>query len=83
MGLVHSMKAALTVLNDGRSLTDDVLLTTITEPEDLINFQTLMNVGLEPETEEALTLNHFIRGVDTLNAEHSIPPISETQALWD
>ncbi|XP_062557983.1 uncharacterized protein LOC134222851 [Armigeres subalbatus] len=81
--LVRSLKAALTVLNDGRTITDEVLLTTIAEAEDLINSRPLTYVGLEPGTEEALTPNHFVRGVGTIGEEHPVPPTSEAEALRD
>ncbi|XP_058456413.1 uncharacterized protein LOC131433824 [Malaya genurostris] len=81
--LVRSVKAALTVFDDGRSLTDEVLLTTIAEAEDLINSRPLTYVSLEPELEEALTPNHFIRGVGAINAECFIPPTCEAEALRD
>ncbi|XP_062538735.1 uncharacterized protein LOC134207011 [Armigeres subalbatus] len=77
------LKAALTVLNDGRTITDEVLLTTIAEAEDLINSRPLTYVGLEPGTEEALTPNHFVRGVGTIGEEHPVPPTSEAEALRD
>ncbi|XP_062713284.1 uncharacterized protein LOC134290229 [Aedes albopictus] len=81
--LVRSVKAALTVLNDGRTITDEVLLTTIAEAEDLINSRPLTYVGLEPGAEGALTPNHFVRGVGAISEERSVPPTSEAEALRD
>ncbi|XP_065075022.1 uncharacterized protein LOC135698818 [Ochlerotatus camptorhynchus] len=61
--LVRSVKAALEVLNDGRRLTDEVLLTVLVEAEDLLNSRPLMYCGLAPNAGEALTPNHFVKGI--------------------
>ncbi|XP_062541589.1 uncharacterized protein LOC134209609 [Armigeres subalbatus] len=79
--LVRSAKAALTVLNDGRRLTDEVLLTTLAEAEDLINSRPLTYTGLGPETSEALTPNHFVKGVEL--AFDEISPTTDAEALRD
>ncbi|XP_065091440.1 uncharacterized protein LOC135712376 [Ochlerotatus camptorhynchus] len=81
--LVRSLKAALNVLNDGRTLTDEVLLTTLAEAEDLINSRPLTYVSLEPGVDEALTPNHFVRGVGAIRTEHSVQPTNEADALRD
>ncbi|XP_055527286.1 uncharacterized protein LOC129719896 [Wyeomyia smithii] len=80
--LVRSLKTALSVLNGGRKLTDEILLTTLAEAEDLINSRPLTYVSLEPGVDEALTPNHFIRGVGT-QVEHAVQPTSEAEALRD
>ncbi|XP_055535157.1 uncharacterized protein LOC129724353 [Wyeomyia smithii] len=80
--LVRSLKTALSVLNGGRKLTDEILLTTLAEAEDLINSRPLTYVSLEPGVDEALTPNHFIRGVGT-QVEHVVQPTSEAEALRD
>ncbi|XP_062558171.1 uncharacterized protein LOC134223050 [Armigeres subalbatus] len=79
--LVRSVKAALTVLNDGRRLTDEVLLTTLAEAEDLINSRPLTYAGLGPEASEALTPNHFVKGPEI--ATDKISPTADAEALRD
>lgn len=69
----------LTVLNDGRRITNEVL-TTIAETEDLIDQRSLTNVDLEQEAKESLTLKLFIRFVGAVSEERSVPPTSETEA---
>ncbi|XP_055622057.1 uncharacterized protein LOC129765672 [Toxorhynchites rutilus septentrionalis] len=80
--LVRSLKMALNVLNDGRMMTYEVLLTTLAEAEDLINSRPLTYSSLEPGVLEALTPNHFIRGVGG-QTEHAVPPTNEAVALRD
>ncbi|XP_055522622.1 uncharacterized protein LOC129716813 [Wyeomyia smithii] len=80
--LVRSLKTALSVLNGGRKLTDGILMTTLAEAEDLINSRPLTYVSLEPGVDEALTPNHFIRGVGP-QVEHAVQPTSEAEALRD
>lgn len=77
------MKAALTVLNDGRTVTDEVLLITIAEAEELINSRPNTYVGLEPGPEEALTPIHFVRGVGAIEVEQTVQRTSEGEALRD
>ncbi|XP_065073850.1 uncharacterized protein LOC135697916 [Ochlerotatus camptorhynchus] len=81
--LVRSLEATLNVLNDGRTLTDEVLLTTLAEAEDLINSRPLTYVSLEPGVDEALTPNHFVQGVGAIRTEHSVQPTNEADALRD
>lgn len=81
--LVRSVKAALGVFNDGRRLTDEVLLTTLAEAEDLINSRPLTYAGTSADASEALTPNHFIRGVGTTWKEELKPKINEAEALRD
>lgn len=45
--LVRSVKEAMEVLDDGRKLTDEVLLTTLAEVEDLVNSRSLTYVPQE------------------------------------
>ncbi|XP_055618886.1 uncharacterized protein LOC129763661 [Toxorhynchites rutilus septentrionalis] len=80
--LVRSLKTAFNVLNDGRTMTDEILLTTLAEAEDLINSRPLTYSSLEPGVLEALTPNHFIRGVGG-QTEHAVPPTNEAAALRD
>ncbi|XP_062703768.1 uncharacterized protein LOC134286204 [Aedes albopictus] len=79
--LVRSVKAALTVLQDGRRLTDEVLLTTLAEAEDLVNSRPLTYAGLSPEASEALTPNHFVKGPEV--AVERVPKTDEGEALRD
>lgn len=60
--MVKSVKEAMTVLNDGRKLTDEILTTTMSEAEDMINTRPLTYRSLEPAETEAITPNHFLRG---------------------
>ncbi|XP_038121586.1 uncharacterized protein LOC119770558 [Culex quinquefasciatus] len=63
--LVRSVKEALKAFDDGRKLTDEVLLTSLAEAEDLINTRPLTYLSTEAGSTEALTPNHFLRGVTT------------------
>ncbi|XP_062533330.1 uncharacterized protein LOC134202319 [Armigeres subalbatus] len=80
--LVRSVKAALTVFNDGRRLTDEMLLTTLAEAEDLINSRPLTYMGQSADAGEALTPNHFLKGVETISSRGA-PHTDEAEALRD
>lgn len=73
--LVRLVKAAFTVLNDGRTITgsEEVLLTTIAEAEDLITSRLLTYVGIERGVEELLMPNLFVRGVGEIEMEQVVP----------
>lgn len=60
--MVRSVKEAMLALNDGRKLTDEILMTTLSEAEDMINTRPLTYKSLEPTEVEAITPNHFLRG---------------------
>ena len=45
---------------DGRSLTDDVLITTLCLVEQTLNARPLTSVSDDPDDVEALTPNHFL-----------------------
>ena len=47
---------------DGRSMTDDVLVTTMCLAEQTLNARPLTSVSDDPEDLEALTPNHFLLG---------------------
>ncbi|XP_055543223.1 uncharacterized protein LOC129728792 [Wyeomyia smithii] len=79
--LVRSVKAVLSVLDDGRRLTDEVLLTSITEAEDIVNSRPL--VYASQESEEALTPNNFLRGVSPNEPRQGTPPTYPAKALRD
>lgn len=61
--LVRSVKEALKALDNGRRLTDEVLSTSLAEAEDMINTRPLTYIPQEAADEEAITPNHFLRGV--------------------
>lgn len=60
--MVRSVKEAINVLNDGRKLTDEILQTTLSEAEDMINTRPLTYIPQESADIEAITPNHFLRG---------------------
>ena len=68
--LVRSCKKALTVVLQNQVLTDEVLLTAITEVESLVNSRPLTEVSSDADDLEALTPNHFLIGRATPN----LPP---------
>ncbi|XP_055612678.1 uncharacterized protein LOC129759287 [Uranotaenia lowii] len=62
--MVRSVKEALNTLLDGGRLTDEILLTTLVEAEDLINSRPLTYVSTNSRDDPAaLTPNHFLKGV--------------------
>ncbi|XP_062710901.1 uncharacterized protein LOC134288972 [Aedes albopictus] len=60
--MVRSVKEALKAFDDGRKLTDEVLQTTLSEAEDMINTRPLTYMSQDPGEQEAITPNHFLRG---------------------
>ena len=60
--LVRSCKKAMIAVLDGRSLTDDVLITTMCLVEQTLNARPLTSVSDDPDDLEALTPNHFLLG---------------------
>ncbi|XP_053691773.1 uncharacterized protein LOC128740262 [Sabethes cyaneus] len=81
--LVRSVKEALTTLNDGRRLTDEVLGTTIVNVEDIINSRPLTYVSQESSEAEALTPNHFLRGASPNLPCATFPQTNPAEALRD
>lgn len=81
--LVRSVKEAMKIFDDGRKLTDEVLLTTLAEAEDLVNTRPLTYVPQESAEVEALTPNHFIRGLPSTGGEMWKPAAAEAEALRD
>ena len=59
---MRSYKKALNVVLQNQVLTDEVLLTAITEVESLINSRPLTEVSSDVDDLEALTPNHFLIG---------------------
>ncbi|XP_058816341.1 uncharacterized protein LOC131679625 [Topomyia yanbarensis] len=81
--LVRTVKEALVAFDDGRRLTDEVLQTAIVEAEDMINSRPLTYVSQESLEAEALTPNHFLRGVSP-NEPIAVPPTPHpAEALRD
>ena len=68
--LVRSCKKALDVVLQNQVLTDEVLLTAITEVESLVNSLPLTEVSSDADDLEALTPNYFLIGRATPN----LPP---------
>ena len=64
--LVRSCKKAMIAVLDGRSLTDDVLITTMCLVEQTLNARPLTSVSDDPDDLEALTPNHFLLGTANL-----------------
>ncbi|XP_058828364.1 uncharacterized protein LOC131688208 [Topomyia yanbarensis] len=81
--LVRSVKEALKVFDDGRRLTDEVLLTTITEAEDIINSRPLTYIPQESAEFASITPNHFLRGFPSEIHIAVPPPTCEAEALRD
>ncbi|XP_055614749.1 uncharacterized protein LOC129761072 [Toxorhynchites rutilus septentrionalis] len=68
--MVRSVKEALRTLDDGQRMTDEILVTSLAEAEDLINSRPLTYIPQESADEEAITPNHFIRGTTTSEDVH-------------
>ncbi|XP_058448696.1 uncharacterized protein LOC131428668 [Malaya genurostris] len=81
--LVRSVKDALEVIDDGRRLTDEILLTAIAEAEDMINSRPLTYVPQSADEIETLSPNHFLRGVSPNEAQSTPPPPYSAEALRD
>ncbi|XP_058817455.1 uncharacterized protein LOC131680761 [Topomyia yanbarensis] len=81
--MVRSVKAAMMVLDDGRKLTDEILLTTLAEAEDMINSRPLTYIPQESADTEALTPNHFLRGTVKSSDMPVSGPTNMAEALRD
>ncbi|XP_053698801.1 uncharacterized protein LOC128745751 [Sabethes cyaneus] len=81
--LVRSVKEALNTLNDGKRLTDEILHTSVTSAEDIINSRPLVYVPQEMEEAEALSPNHFLRGISPNEAQMISPPPHSAETLRD
>ncbi|XP_055526914.1 uncharacterized protein LOC129719544 [Wyeomyia smithii] len=64
--MVRSVKECMKTRDDGRILTDEVLLTVLAEAEDMINARPLTYIPQELAEEEAITPHHFLRGNMTI-----------------
>ncbi|XP_039439556.1 uncharacterized protein LOC120420555 [Culex pipiens pallens] len=81
--LVRSVKEALTALDDGRRLTDEILQTAIVEAEDMINSRPLTYVSQQSDEAEAITPNHFLRGASPNQPGGALPSPNPAVALRD
>ncbi|XP_055622147.1 uncharacterized protein LOC129765749 [Toxorhynchites rutilus septentrionalis] len=81
--LVRSVKEALEAMNDGKRLTDEILHTSVTEAEDMINSRPLIYVPQEIAEAEALSPNHFLRGVSPNEPQMVSPTPLPAEALRD
>ncbi|XP_055549392.1 uncharacterized protein LOC129732493 [Wyeomyia smithii] len=81
--MVRSVKESLKALDDGRTLTDEVLLTVLAETEDAINSRPLTYMPQEPGNEEAITPNHFLRETVTIADMRVDSSIDAAEALRD
>uniref|UniRef100_A0A182XPK3 Integrase catalytic domain-containing protein n=1 Tax=Anopheles quadriannulatus TaxID=34691 RepID=A0A182XPK3_ANOQN len=79
--LVRSVKEALTVLQDGRKLTDEILKTVLAESENLINSRPLTYVPQSTSDNEALTPNHFLLGSSSGSQDQAKTPTELGDAL--
>ncbi|XP_062699634.1 uncharacterized protein LOC115257830 [Aedes albopictus] len=79
--MVRSVKEAMAVLNDGRKLNDEILMTTLTEAEYLINSRPLLYAGTEDTELDAITPNHFLCGSSSGRHEPFRTPISLAEEL--
>ncbi|XP_055604349.1 uncharacterized protein LOC129752599 [Uranotaenia lowii] len=66
--MVRSVKESMKALNDGRKLTDEILWTTLSEAQDMINQRPLTYKPDDPIEEEART----VKAID-------LQPVSETE----
>ncbi|XP_055585502.1 uncharacterized protein LOC129738342 [Uranotaenia lowii] len=73
--MVRSVKEAMKALDDGRKLTDEILWTTLSEVQDMINLRPLTYKSQDVMEDESLTPNHFLR---TVKAEE-FQPKTETE----
>lgn len=60
--LIRSVKTSLRVILKERAPKDEVLSTLLLEVENIVNSRPLSHVSVEPDSEEALTPNHFLLG---------------------
>ncbi|XP_055623638.1 uncharacterized protein LOC129767049 [Toxorhynchites rutilus septentrionalis] len=79
--LVRSVKETMDVLDDGRRLTDEILQTTLTEAEDIVNSRPLTYVPQDPENSGAITPNHFLRGQPSSGTECRRLSTNDAEAL--
>ncbi|XP_055615074.1 uncharacterized protein LOC129761378 [Toxorhynchites rutilus septentrionalis] len=81
--LVRSVKEVLTVIDDGRRITDEILQTAIVEAEDIVNSRPLTYVSQQSDEAEALTPNHFLKGASPNSPCAVLPTSNPAVALRD
>lgn len=79
--MVRSVKECMAVLNDGRKMNDEILMTTLAESEYLINSRPLVYSGTEDSELDAITPNHFLCGSTSGQHEPFRTPISLAEEL--
>ncbi|XP_055622190.1 uncharacterized protein LOC129765786 [Toxorhynchites rutilus septentrionalis] len=78
--MVRSVKDVMAALDDGRRLSDEILITTLAEAEDMINSRHLIYASSLSPT-ESLSPNHFINAP---NEPHEfVPSTNAAQSLRD
>ncbi|XP_055633804.1 uncharacterized protein LOC129774130 [Toxorhynchites rutilus septentrionalis] len=80
--MVRTVKGVMETLDDGRKLTDEILLTTIAETGDIINSRPLVYAA-PSSPQETLTPNHFLRGIAANEPQEVLPPTNPALALRD
>ncbi|XP_065081644.1 uncharacterized protein LOC135704133 [Ochlerotatus camptorhynchus] len=79
--MVRSVKEIMSTLSNGQRLNDEILLTVISEAEEIVNARPLVYVPQDSDTGEAITPNHFLRGTSSGLKDSSIAPTNEAEAL--
>ncbi|XP_055622581.1 uncharacterized protein LOC129766140 [Toxorhynchites rutilus septentrionalis] len=79
--MVRSVKEMMSTLNNEQRLNDEILLTVISEAEEIVNARPLVYVPQDSDTGEAITPNHFLRGISSELENLSITPTNEIEAL--
>ena len=74
--LIKSAKAALKIVLNGYSTTDEVLSTAMTEVEAMLNARPLTHVSVDATEPDALTPNHFLLGRPSVEGGHNDLPRS-------
>lgn len=76
--MVRSVKKTMRTLNDGRRLTDEILITTLSEAADMINTRPPTYLPQDSRGTEELTPNHLLQGtvsgVDLTMARRPMDP---------
>uniref|UniRef100_A0A5S6QC57 DUF5641 domain-containing protein n=1 Tax=Trichuris muris TaxID=70415 RepID=A0A5S6QC57_TRIMR len=60
--MIRSAKTALHKILNGRTTSDEILLTVFVEVESLLNSRPLTHISIDPSDPEPLTPNHFLLG---------------------
>ncbi|KFD49835.1 hypothetical protein M513_09302 [Trichuris suis] len=77
--MIRTAKDALLRVLNGNAVSDEVLLTALSEVESLLNARPLTHVSIDPSDPEPLTSNHFLLG----RAHPHIPPdiVAESEVI--